>query len=215
MLSACRKSPLPNKPNLIIDDLILALINVLIAIASAIIEVMVHLGAALFGASYMAARHDGLMRIGFTILAAVAGYLLFGIARWLIPALATPGLTPLYSFWGFVIVLVLLGVGLFLVTVGAEHTPATEETTKPHAAGAPGWLIHLFSYGLAILLVLTLLSAGSSTAHRRSLTERACDAALQRIDQSTQDSIAQGLSLADRLLNRDISTRVPCQPQTE
>lgn len=198
---------------MIIDDLIIAFINVMVSIAAALIEVMMHLGAAMFGATYMAARHDGLVRTGFAILAAGAGYLLFGILRWLLPAFATPGLTPLYSTWGFATVLVLLVTGLFLVTVGAEQAPpanAQDAPVKP-ATAAPGWLIHLFSYGLAILLLLALVSGGTSTAHRRSLQDRACDALTESVSVDRTNQIAEGLALADRLLDTDLSARLPCQ----
>ncbi len=47
---------------MIIDDLIIAAAQLFFARAAALIELMIHLGALLFGASYMATRHTGMIR---------------------------------------------------------------------------------------------------------------------------------------------------------
>ncbi len=200
---------------MIIDDLIMALVQVMIAIATVLIELMVHLGALMFGASFMAARHTGLIRAGFVITALGAAYLLFGIIRWLVPALATPALTPLYSGPAFGVILILLLLGLFLFAIGAEYKAPETIDARPKASAAPGWLIHLFSYGFSFLLVLAVLSGTSSTAHNRSLTDLACDTARTKITADTETKLTEGLDLAGDLLGRDLTSNLPCQPPTE
>lgn len=187
-----------------------AIIELIAAIIGAIIRLCIQLVAAFVGAGVLASRRSGIARWGFLLIALSCAYFIFGILRFFVAPLATPGLYGLYTAPVFIGAIVVFFVGAVLT--GATRQPAqppqsiatevVEETSKDAVIG--------FGVFLAVGIFVILTSTSSTAQHQRSLRETACDIYEGRVSEVWRDRASEARDLAERLLNRQIAPDVTC-----
>lgn len=177
-----------------------------LGIVSAFVELVIRLMALIMQSGFMAHRTQGIIRYAYGLIAVLGVYLLFGIARATLYGWETPSLQPFYS-WP----LVIGAIALLLVAVAVPE--AAREIANPDRKTARQEEPEML-WPLAILLsavvVLGAIGLWQGEAHRRTLAERACDAANARISPDLREKAEKGLALADRVLRRESQTRLPC-----
>ena len=167
---------------------------------------VIRLMALVMQSGFMAHRSQGIIRYAHGLIAVLGVYLLFGIARATLHGWETPGLQPFYS-WP----LVTGATALLLVAVAVPE--AAREIANPDRKAArqeePAMLWPL-AVLLSAVVVFGAIGLWQSEAHRRSLAERACDAANARISPDLREKAEKGVALADRVLKPESQTRLPC-----
>ncbi|RUS63142.1 hypothetical protein EGN72_05590 [Pseudorhodobacter sp. E13] len=176
------------------------------AILQAFLELVIRLLALVLRSSYLIEHTRGISRHAHAIALTCGGYLSFGILRALFDGMATPVLQPLYA-WPLVV------AALVLLLVALAVPEAVRETASPARKAArkeePAMLWPL-AVMLSLALILGVVSLWQGEVHRKTLAERACDAANTRISPELRDTAEKGLALADRLLKREAPSVLPC-----
>jgi hypothetical protein len=175
-------------------------------IVAGLVELVIRLLAAVLRSSYLIQHTKGLARYGHGAAAVLGAYLLFGIGRAFYDGWETPALQPLYSMPLVVGAIVLLLVAL-AIPEAAREIAAPERKDARKEEPAMLWPLALV---LSFALVVGAISLWSGEVHRRTLAERACDAANAQVSVELRATAEKGLALADRLLKREAATRLPC-----
>ena len=177
--------------------------DLLVAIVSAIVELMALLLNIVFSTSWIAAHATGMARVFYALMALSALHLVTGMILALSGMAGPLILSVVFNRWVMITSLAMMVIG-FTGALAVGRTVAEPSTGQ-------SVITHLGSYALAILLILGLSSIWTAQVERRSLTERLCAAGQARLSDDIKERGTQALDLAERLLNRDLTTELPCK----
>jgi len=152
-----------------------ALVELLVTLATVLVEMTIHLLAGTFSATYFATRRRGLERICYALTAVLGVYLILGLMRGIIPVLATPILGAIYSLPSIIVAII---VFLFLLIL----PDAMRETSRRSNEATSDWKPVILSYVLAFVLVFGGLTIWTQTTRVPTMEERFCNALLARAD---------------------------------
>ena len=194
------------------DELIGAIVQLFLAIVAAVFEFTVWMLTLLLRSGYLIRHDSGVARFGHALTIVAAGFLLFGILRLFFPALATPGLSPLYQWPVIMGAFALLLFGLALPEAAREpEAEGTRSERRVLRRDSP--LFAVFAAGLAVGLVLMIGSGTASERHHRTLAERACDEINARLPDGSRALADKATGWLDRVRNAETPTRLPCAPR--
>lgn len=175
-------------------------------IIAGLVELVIRLLAAVLRSSYLIQHTKGLARYGHGTAVLIGAYLLFGIGRAFYEGWETPWLQPFYSM-----PLVVGAIALMLVALAipeaAREMAAPERKVARRQEPAMLWPLAIM---VSFALIVGAISLWSGEVHRKTLAERACEAANARISPELRGTAEKGLALADRVLKRDTASALPC-----
>lgn len=195
------------------EELFMAIMGALMAIASAFLELLIHLLAIVFGSSFLAHHAKGMKRFFFAVCAFSALHLFLGLV---LPFFSNSGeylLSALFNRWvmlGSLIVLILAFASTQAIEFSSrpakdsDADPSEEPETPPKA---PVFLI----YATAAILVFGLFSMVSADRERTSLREKLCISVTGKINPLWKDRGERAIELTGKLLGRDVKDHIPCQ----
>lgn len=178
-------------------ELVGAIVEAIAALVAALLEITIHLLAAIFSAGYFATRRRGWERACFIVTLMLLVYLGFGLARASFAPLAGPVTGQFYS--PLAVLMAFIALCLSLVIPAAMRRAAT-----------PGEARHkpvLLSYALAIALVFGGVAFWGQATRVPEMEERHCTSLLEDLPQSWSDRL-QGLATRLPDLPAGISLRI-------
>jgi len=191
---------------MLLDALFVPLIELVVALAGMVLEVLIHLLAFALSFGWLAARSRGIARASYAVAALAAAHLFSALMIPVATDGATMLLSTLYSGPAILASLALLVIAATLpVAIGraTDPTPAAAETP---AREAPLWL----AYVISASVVIGGLSLWASQSERREIRFDLCEAARKGVPSDWQERGTQALTLTERLLRRELSERLPC-----
>lgn len=201
-------------------------VQLLLIVAAAFVELLVHLLAWGIASGWLSARSRGTTRAAYAVSSLTAAYLVAALTSpiWAGDALM---LSPLFS-WPALLAVVVAMVAAMSVpaaadTLNTRMALARADGPDPEKAPAPEpntTLTLLAAYALAIALVLGGLSAWQTGTERVSLkdrlktqaTDRLCAEAEARVSDETRQTGNRLLAIGERLVGRDLGNELPCAP---
>jgi hypothetical protein len=193
------------------------------AIAAFILELTVHLVAAILSAAYFARHRRGVQRTCAIAALCFGLYLLVALLRGFVPSLNMPQLADFFS-WPLAIIAV---IGLLLTitvpfavsnphkTPEAGQSALTAFSDEPIATEKPDAPPALLTYLLSIGIVMGAFALYSSAYRAPRLSEHLCREALSRTSPDTRDRLQAGLDLARDVTGRDIILLAACTAQND
>jgi|GEM_PF-4006225 len=203
------------------EELVGAFIGVMIAIAMAALQLVMHLLVWTGLASYAASRSTGTSRLSYLAAAAVGLFLLFSVLRLVVPSLYSPGVD-----WFFTMPVFLIALAVFFVLImlpsavdaqvardTAETKPDDEQGGTPPAPSAhPLHENAVFAaYAIVATLVFGVATIWTSTTQREPARERYCARIFAELEQASPVDAAGLLDRLDDLTGNRISEKSPCE----
>lgn len=208
-----------------IGDILVGIFEFFIRLLYGVIRVFVRAIGFVLSHTWLAA-HFGVLRTMGVWIAAISGlYLVFGVARAMVPALWTPALTPIYQ-WQFVAIAMLVMLfGIAMRELDVAHyvpddtrhkfEPDRTVAPKPADTGPIQTTPTIHSSGIVaaivfVVLVVGIISAVSSERHEATLAEKLCAQANAHISDGAQQTVRDGAGLFDRVFGTQTADRIPC-----
>jgi hypothetical protein len=187
-----------------------AVVDLLAAIVTAFLELVVHLLALVFSSSYLVGHSKGLKRWFYAALAASGLHLLLGLVLPVMTGLRTYALAAAFSAPAMLASLVVLLFSIASVVAIDLRAEQPAENGKAAFASDDRVPLMLVSYALAIALVFGAVSIMATQSTRTTLRQELCDFAGGKVSQTWKDRGDQALSFAERLTQRELSGKLPC-----
>ncbi len=185
------------------------------AVIGGFVHICISLVGAFFGSGVMASRTKGRARLGYSLMLLACGYFLFGILRFFVEALATPGFYGLYTMPVFLGMCALFFVGAILAGSAqtADHPnrdPGSFTSAVEEASIAP-----LIAFGIFLLfgIIAAISSASTTTQHQQTLRDRACAEYEERVPEGLRETASAARDLAERFLDRAIAPSISCSDE--
>ena len=177
--------------------------ELLVAIVTAIVELMALLLNLVLSTSWIAAHSAGMARVFHALMALSALHLFTGMVLALSGMAGPLILSVVFNGWVMMASLTMMVIG-FTAAIAVDRAVA-----KPSTGQAV--ITYLGSYALAFLLIMGLSSIWTAQSERRSLTDRLCAAGEARLSEDLRERGTKALDLAERLLNHDLRAELPCK----
>lgn len=184
--------------------------EIFVAIASAFLELLVHLIAAVLGSSFLAKHSKGMLRTLYIICAISAFHLVLGLTLPMLTNFNDYLLSPFFSGWmmfGAVVILIVAFATITAINITDEAQSSAANTDDIAPIEAPKLLI----YVVAMIIVFGGFSMLSVETKRSSLKEELCQSAIGKISPAWKDRGQAALALAEKHLKRDLHGKLPCQ----
>ncbi len=188
-----------------------ALGEVFVAIAAAFVELLIHLLALVFSSTYLAHHAKGAARVFHILSAASALHLLLAFVLGISGQLNPIILSVVFNKWVMLASLITLifSLAASVAVQRIEDTPGTPNSQSKNTPPDRTGLIVL-SYAVAFAVIFGTISIMTAQTERRTLRDRLCDAGAAKVSEQWKERGAEALSLAERLLKRDIKKSIPC-----
>ncbi len=200
----------------ILTPILTPVFELIAVILGAILHFILALIANLLGASWMAAHTKGLKRAAYLLMALTSAHLIAGIVLPVAGIGAATLLSWLFSAGAMLLSVALLILSGIFVLAADDNTPDADTPDTPAAqkTASISAAKELVSHGMAIVVVVMLatsvISMSIAQTERKSLRERLCDSAAEKVDQKWKDRGKKALDLSERLFKRDLSDKLPC-----
>ncbi len=192
-------------------ELIAVVVEVFIGLVAFILQVLFEAVALFSSSSMLAARSRGLSRMFYAISAIAAIYVIFGLLRGFIPALASPEIGQFFSLWSIALVGAIAIIFSFLPSAlqsrveqlkSADNEPGRERlSAKSHLSDRT---MRSLGYLLAIGFVIILGSGWTHQTRVPTMEERFCTALLDHADPELVDTVT---GFAETLFGEDLENR--------
>ncbi len=206
------------------EELATALFSLAIAVVGLVLHVCFYITGALIGSTFLASRRSGIARIGYGMVAVSCAYFLFGIIRFLFPALSTPTLYGIYTTPVFIAAVLIFFAGIILAGAAQEEkrthpsAPPKQRDTADQVIETTEGISQAGIAGFAVMLVIGVLIVASSTVtttkHQSTLRDRACEHYETRLSEGIRERLSQTRDLAERLLDRQIASDITCSDES-
>lgn len=200
-----------------------------------VVELLIHIVAALFHLSWISLNTRGITRASYIVAALAACHLLSALILPFTSEQQVALLSPFYSMVALGVSALVFLTASFLPTA-IENVQERENSDRARAEGgklegqlrieASGeaselvrntgeYPITLLSYVLAFAVVIGALSAWSAQSERKTLQEKLCAELENQIDPIWKNKGERALKFGERLLRRDLRSKLPCLRSTE
>jgi len=199
------------------EELVVGIAALVVAIAGAFLELLVHLLAIVMGSSFQAKHEKGVKRFFYAICAVTALHLFLGLTLPFVSGFEEFILSPLFNRWmmlGSVIILIIAYASALAVDLSdktAKSTAPVDGDNDDPNQKAPRKTPVLLIYFIAGVVVLGFMAIASSDHKRTTLREEICLSVTAKISPTWKDRGARAMELAEKYLHRDIEGKLPCR----
>lgn len=188
-------------------------LEILVQIALFIIECMIHLVAIILRSSWITLHTRGLSRASNLICVLTSLHLLSALVLGIFSG-SSLILSPVYSKPALIFSFItLLTSALFPGALQlAQKYPGGSFDRKAARTSEDSGLLVVLSYVIAICIVLGGISIWSSQQKRVTLREQMCIELNERVKPDWKERGSKALDWSEKLLNRDLRSKLPCQP---